>query len=565
MDALTRYHRMAGFNTLWLPGTDHAGIATQIVVERQLEAQGSSRAAIGRDAFNAKVWEWKEFSGGTILKQMRRLGDSVDWSRTYFTMDEKLSNVVVETFVQLYEQGLIYRGKRLVNWDPKLQTAVSDLEVETEEEDGKLWEIRYPAVDGADDPSSGVVVATTRPETHARRRRRRGASGGRALHVPARQAGHAATHRPHDPGDRRCHGGPRIRHRLREDHARARLQRLRGRQAPPPRADPDLHADGDHQRQRAVQVPRPRPLRRPQARARGPARRRPRGLREAAQDDGAALRTHRRDRRADAVRAVVHGDEQAGARRHAASRPVDRAGRARRRCPRRRAALSRAVARGLQPVAGEHPGLVHLAPVVVGSPDPRVVRRARQHLRRAQRSRGAGQSEGRRKHRCADARPGRARHLVFVGDGAVLDTGLAAAAGSGQARVRPVPAFDRIGDRLRHHLLLGRPDDHDDDALHRPRAVPQRLHPRHRARRRGQEDVQERGQYARPDRHHRRHRPRRAGEEEHQRAAPPRGRAPGREQGEASTFRPASPRTGPMRCVSPWRPMRRSAATSTST
>ncbi len=165
MDALTRYHRMAGFNTLWLPGTDHAGIATQIVVERQLEAQGTSRATIGRDAFNAKVWEWKEFSGGTILRQMRRLGDSVDWSRTYFTMDEKLSGVVVETFVQLYEQGLIYRGKRLVNWDPKLQTAVSDLEVETEEEDGRLWEIRYPAADGAHDPHSGVVVATTRPET----------------------------------------------------------------------------------------------------------------------------------------------------------------------------------------------------------------------------------------------------------------------------------------------------------------------------------------------------------------------------------------------------------------
>jgi len=165
MDALTRYHRMAGFNTLWLPGTDHAGIATQIVVERQLEAQGTSRATIGRGAFNAKVWEWKEFSGGTILRQMRRLGDSVDWSRTYFTMDEKLSSVVVETFVQLYEQGLIYRGKRLVNWDPKLQTAVSDLEVETEEEDGRLWEIRYPAADGAHDPHSGVVVATTRPET----------------------------------------------------------------------------------------------------------------------------------------------------------------------------------------------------------------------------------------------------------------------------------------------------------------------------------------------------------------------------------------------------------------
>ena len=161
MDALTRYHRMRGFNTLWLPGTDHAGIATQIVVERQLEQAGVDRKTIGRAAFNRHVWDWKEFSGGEILAQMRRLGDSVDWARTYFTMDEKLSQVVIETFVRLYEQGLIYRGKRLVNWDPKLQTAVSDLEVESEEEDGRLWQIRYPGADG----SEGVIVATTRPET----------------------------------------------------------------------------------------------------------------------------------------------------------------------------------------------------------------------------------------------------------------------------------------------------------------------------------------------------------------------------------------------------------------
>jgi valyl-tRNA synthetase len=161
MDALTRYHRMLGANTLWLPGTDHAGIATQIVVERQLEAQGKPRRSMTRDEFVARVWEWKQQSGDTILQQMRRLGDSVDWSRTYFTMDEGLSRVVTETFVQLYEQGLVYRGKRLVNWDPKLQTAVSDLEVNSEEEEGRLWEIRYPAADGG----PGLVVATTRPET----------------------------------------------------------------------------------------------------------------------------------------------------------------------------------------------------------------------------------------------------------------------------------------------------------------------------------------------------------------------------------------------------------------
>ncbi len=161
MDALTRYHRMRGFNTLWLPGTDHAGIATQIIVERQLEAAGSSRTALGRDAFVDRVWAWKDQSGSSITGQMRRLGTSPDWSREYFTMDSKLSKVVTETFVRLHEEGLIYRGKRLVNWDPKLGTAVSDLEVESEEEDGSLWSIRYPLTDG----SGELVVATTRPET----------------------------------------------------------------------------------------------------------------------------------------------------------------------------------------------------------------------------------------------------------------------------------------------------------------------------------------------------------------------------------------------------------------
>src|SRR5260370_1239651 len=141
MDALTRYHRMRGFNTLWQPGTDHAGIATQIVVERQLEQEGSSRRALGREAFIERVWKWKEESGSTITRQMRRLGASCDWGRERFTMDEGLSRVVTEVFVRLYEHGLIYRGKRLVNWDPVLQTAVSDLEVESEEENGHLWHI----------------------------------------------------------------------------------------------------------------------------------------------------------------------------------------------------------------------------------------------------------------------------------------------------------------------------------------------------------------------------------------------------------------------------------------
>lgn len=161
MDSLTRYHRMRGHNTLWVPGTDHAGIATQIVVERQLEQQKLSRHDLGRKNFVAKVWEWKEVSGSTITNQMRRMGDSVSWAHEYFTMDEKLSKVVTDTFVKLYDEGLIYRGKRLVSWDPVLKSAVSDLEVESEEEDGSLWHIRYP-VEGSDE---SLVVATTRPET----------------------------------------------------------------------------------------------------------------------------------------------------------------------------------------------------------------------------------------------------------------------------------------------------------------------------------------------------------------------------------------------------------------
>jgi valyl-tRNA synthetase len=161
MDALTRYHRMRGHNTLWLPGTDHAGIATQIVVERQLQEQGQSRHDLGRKNFVARVWDWKAESGSIITRQMRRMGASVSWPHEYFTMDEKMSGVVTETFVRLFEEGLIYRGKRMVNWDPVLKSAVSDLEVESEEEDGSLWHIRYPLEDG----SGSLVVATTRPET----------------------------------------------------------------------------------------------------------------------------------------------------------------------------------------------------------------------------------------------------------------------------------------------------------------------------------------------------------------------------------------------------------------
>ncbi|MFL6698589.1 MAG: class I tRNA ligase family protein, partial [Vitreoscilla sp.] len=161
MDSLTRYHRMRGFNTLWVPGTDHAGIATQIVVERQLQDKGTSRQELGRKNFVARVWDWKQESGSTITRQMRRMGDSVSWKHEYFTMDEGLSRTVTETFVRLFDEGLIYRGRRLVHWDPVLKSAVSDLEVASAEEDGFLWLVRYPLADGSGD----LTVATTRPET----------------------------------------------------------------------------------------------------------------------------------------------------------------------------------------------------------------------------------------------------------------------------------------------------------------------------------------------------------------------------------------------------------------
>jgi valyl-tRNA synthetase len=165
MDGLARYHRMRGFNTAWIPGTDHAGIATQIVVERQLQSAGQTRYDLGRENFIKKVWEWKTESGNTITQQMRRVGATVDWQREYFTMDEKLSKTVTETFVTLHKQGLIYRGKRLVNWDPVLKSAVSDLEVENEERNGHMWHILYPFSDGPIDGLKGLHIATTRPET----------------------------------------------------------------------------------------------------------------------------------------------------------------------------------------------------------------------------------------------------------------------------------------------------------------------------------------------------------------------------------------------------------------
>ncbi len=162
IDVLIRYQRMCGRNTLWQAGTDHAGIATQMVVERKLNLEGKTRHDLGRESFVEKIWQWKEESGGNISRQLRRLGASIDWSRERFTLDEGLSHAVREVFIRLYDEGLIYRGKRLVNWDPVLLTAISDLEVTNEEEEGKLWHLRYPL---AHDQEKYLIVATTRPET----------------------------------------------------------------------------------------------------------------------------------------------------------------------------------------------------------------------------------------------------------------------------------------------------------------------------------------------------------------------------------------------------------------
>ena len=161
-DILVRFKRQTGFDALWQPGTDHAGIATQMVVERQLAEQGITRQDLGREKFLEKVWQWKEESGNTIVQQQRRLGISADWDRSRFTMDEGLSKAVIKVFVDLYNDGLIYRAKRLVNWDPKLKTAISDLEVLTQEVKGHMWHVFYPLVDN---PNDGITIATTRPET----------------------------------------------------------------------------------------------------------------------------------------------------------------------------------------------------------------------------------------------------------------------------------------------------------------------------------------------------------------------------------------------------------------
>jgi len=195
-DVMTRFRRMQGYNTLWMPGTDHAGIATQNVVEQELAKQGVTRHDLGREKFVERVWQWKEKYGNVILNQLQRLGCSCDWERERFTMDPGCSQAVRETFVRLYHDGLIYRGDYIVNWCPRCHTAISDLEVEFEEEAGALWDIRYPYVDGTGE----IVVATTRPETMLDRRRQ---PQRQTLQGRDRQKGHPAARQPGDPDHRR--------------------------------------------------------------------------------------------------------------------------------------------------------------------------------------------------------------------------------------------------------------------------------------------------------------------------------------------------------------------------
>ena len=225
-DILCRFERMRGKDVLWQVGTDHAGIATQMVVERQLMERQEHRRKLGREEFVKRVWEWKEESGGTIIRQLKKLGASCDWRRERFTMDEGLSRAVLKVFVDLYKEGLIYKDKRLVNWDPKLLTAISDLEVQQVETKGHLWHLKYP-IEGDDDQLHRRRHHAARD--HARRRGGRGASRQRALEALHRQARDPAAGRPPHPDHRRriCRPGERLRRG--QDHAGARLQRFRGR------------------------------------------------------------------------------------------------------------------------------------------------------------------------------------------------------------------------------------------------------------------------------------------------------------------------------------------------
>ena len=386
-DALIRWHRMRGYDTLWQIGTDHAGIATEMVVGRLLEREGQTRNGLGRPAFIERVWQWKQESGSTITRQMRRLGTSGDWTRERFTMDEGLSAAVVETFVRLHDEGLIYRGQRLVNWDPVLLTAISDLEVVSEEEQGKLWSIHYPLADG----SGQLTVATTRPETmlgdvavavHPEDERYRHLVG-KSVRLPLcereipvigddyveREFGTGVVkitpaHDFNDYAIGKRHGLAPLNIFTLDakinDHAPAKyrgMDRYVARKA----VLADLEAAGLL------------------------------GEAKAAQADGPARRPQRPGDRADAHRPVVRAHGHAG-------RARPRAG-----AQRQRALRARELGLDLRALDEEHPGLVHQPPALVGPSHPGLVRRSRHALRGPQRGRGAREARARRA-RCARTR-----------------------------------------------------------------------------------------------------------------------------------------------------------------
>ena len=470
-DILCRFERMRGKDVLWQPGTDHAGIATQMVVERQLmERQEKGRREMGREAFLKRVWEWKAESGGTIVNQLKRLGASCDWSRERFTMDEGLSRAVLKVFVELYRAGLIYKDKRLVNWDPKLLTAISDLEVLQVETKGHLWHLRYP-IEGKtfnpDDPSTFIVVATTRPETmlgdtavavHPDDERYKKLVGknvilplvGRKIPIiadeysdPEKGTGAVKITPAHDFNDfevGKRHNLPQI--NIFSVEAKLQLKDNADFVGGAPKsADLDatlaMHGTDRFAARKAIL-----------------ARLEEKGLVEKIEPQS---------------HVVPHGDRSNVVIEPFPDRPVVRQREGTGETGDRRGARGQDQIRAeelgedLFRLDGKHPAVVHLAPALVGASDSGVVRAGRQSVRRDDRSRGAKRGrQALRQEDCAHARRGRARHLVLVGAVAVLDAGLA-----GQdARTRALLSDVDAGHRLRHHLLLGRAHDDDGSPLH---------------------------------------------------------------------------------------------------
>ena len=431
MDALTRRRRMQGYGTLWLPGMDHAGIATQNVVERELAKEGLSRHDLGREAFVERVWEWKDEYGGRILGQMRRLGDSVDWSRERFTMDEGLSRAVQTIFKRLFDDGLIYRAERIINWCPRCLTALSDIEVDHADDDGEL--VSHPLRRRATRRS--IVVATTRAETML-------GDTAVAVHPDDERYAHlvgtdrrAAADRPAHPDRRRRARRPGVRHRRGQGHPGPRPERLRDRPAARP-AEPDDHgrARRDH---RARAVPGPGPVRGPPGRRRRAARGGPHRRREApVPARGRALLALRHHGRAAAVAAVVRPASRRWPR-----RPATRSATAGSQLRRRRwtpgtstgstTCTTGASAASSGGATASRSGTPPTARCVCVGPDETAA--------------GEGWTPG----------PRRPRHLVLLRAVAVLHPRLARRH-PGPARVLP---DQRAGHRLRHHVLLGRPDD----------------------------------------------------------------------------------------------------------